>query len=392
MLAREHAGRIEWAAAIPELTTAITLDPRFAAAYAYLSMARTWQGFMEPQTHAENAPLALDAANKALALDPTLPEGHLAMAVYLYRGAPDIDRAAAEFERAIAGLPNDAVALLNFSFLRRWQGRWEDATALAARAAELDPHGQAPKVHILNLVFLGRRDEAARALAAAIAAQPDDVELAMWPGYMATNFSCDLRTTERVFRDAAARFPESPDMLVGQAYLALQTGDASTALGLLGRVPGDIDASQPERSWLTALAYRNAGKRRESEEQARRFLQAAQRALRDVPAGEQHSDDLAWIALHHALLGDTKAAHEYVDRALKSLPPTGDASNRMETLYRAAIALAWSGDRQRAVAQLRQMLDRRPGQGRPIYGVTRTWRHCEPIPGSGSCWPTTALM
>ena len=39
-------------------------------------------------------PLALAGAERALTLDPTLPEGHLARAVYLYRGDPDIERAA----------------------------------------------------------------------------------------------------------------------------------------------------------------------------------------------------------------------------------------------------------------------------------------------------------
>jgi TolB-like protein/Tfp pilus assembly protein PilF len=366
VLGRNFAGQWKWPEAIREFTAAVTLDPRFAEAYAYLSLARTWQGFMDPQQRIENVPLALDAANKALALDPTLPEGHLALAVYFYRGKPDIDRAAAEFEHALTGLPNDAVAYLNFSFLRRWQGRWEEASALSGRAAELDPYGLAPRNYIWNLVHQGRRDEAARAVAAVISAQPGNAELALWPGELARIFSCDLATAERIFREVALRFPDSSDVLQAQINFALQTGDTGTAMILLGRLSSGVDVAQPEASWLRALTYRAAGRLGESDEWIRRYLQAAQREFQGLPPSALHSDDYAWIAAHYALLGDRKLALEYVSRATEALPPTGDAGNRTDALYFTAIALAWANEPRRAVAQLRTLLDS-PSWAKPAY-------------------------
>ncbi|HQR23222.1 MAG TPA: hypothetical protein PK163_00455 [Steroidobacteraceae bacterium] len=366
VIAREHASRFEWAAAVPELITATTLDPHFAAAYAYLSMARTWQKFVEPKSHKDNLPLALDAANKALELDPTLPEGHLAMAVYLYRGAPDIDRAAAEFERAIAGLPNDATAFQNFGFLRRWQGRWEDASALFARAAQLDPKGTNPFNYPMTLVILGHRDDAAKAFAAAIAAQPHDVNLALTRGWLPWVFSCDLATTERAFRDVASRFPESPDLLQAQTYLALATGDTAGAIGDLARLPSAPDTSNFEASFVRALAYRDAGRRKDSDAVLRAFLQAASAEIRGMPDADVHSDTLAWMAAYHAMLGDRSAAQDYVRRAIATLPPVGDASNRTDTHYFASIALAWAGDPKGALAQLEQVLGS-PSWQKPAY-------------------------
>ncbi|MFO1393470.1 MAG: hypothetical protein U1F09_06870 [Steroidobacteraceae bacterium] len=366
VIAREHASRFEWAEAVPELITATTRDPHFAAAYAYLSMARTWQKFLEPQLHKDNLPLALDAANKALELDPTLPEGHLAMAVYLYRGAPDIDRAAAEFERAIAGLPNDATAFQNFAYLRRWQGRWEDASALFARAAELDPKGTDPFNYPMTLVVLGRRDDARKAFTAAMAARPHDVNLALTRGWLPLVFSCDLATTERAFRDVASRFPESPDLLRAQTYLALATGDTAGAIGDLARLPNAPDTSNYEASFLRALAYRDAGRRRDSDAVLRAFLKAAGAENRGMSDADLNSGTLTWMAAHHAMLGDRSVAQDYIRRAIATLPPVGDASNRTDAHYVAAIALAWADDPKGAVVHIEQLLGS-PSWQKPAY-------------------------
>src|SRR5437867_759660 len=63
---------------------AVKLDPNFAVASAYLSCAQSlsyWQG--EDPSPAQAA-AAKDAADRALALDPNLPETHLALGYYRY--------------------------------------------------------------------------------------------------------------------------------------------------------------------------------------------------------------------------------------------------------------------------------------------------------------------
>ncbi len=366
VLGRDYAGRAQWPQAIQELTIAVTLDPGFAAAYAYLSLARTWQGFFDQPTRAANLPLARDAARKALELDPTLPEGHLAMAVYLYRGEPNVEGSAAEFQRAIAGLPNDALAHQNFGFLRRWQGRWEEAAALFARAEELDPQGTAYWAHVMALVALGRREEAAKVVAAAQVLHPDDADLALGPGDLAMNFSCDLATTESVYRNVAARLPGTPELLQPLAYFALMTGDTPAALDYADRLPQGPETSDYGRDFLRALIYRVGGRRSASDEVSQAFLHAITQEIRGLSVDETHSDTLAWIGAQYALLGNAKSAQMYVDRALRALPPAGDAANRTETRYVAAIALAWAQDPRGAVGQLKQVLDA-PGWPKPAF-------------------------
>ena len=372
VLGRNFVSQGEWPGAIHEFTTAVTIDPDFAAAHAQLSLSRTWLAFNHPETRAANVALAKAAAEKALALDPTLPEAHLALAIYLYRGQPDIERAAAEFERAVAGLPNDAVAFWNFGNLRRWQGRWDDAEALYGRAAELDPRGMAVEPHILALVSLGRRDEASRAIVAAIAVQPDNAEIAMLPGGLAQNFSCDLATNERVVRRVAARFPQSPEVLHELWFSALQIGDGQAAVDAaerMAKLPGPPDDSLP---WRRGLAYRLAGRRADAERSFRDSLQLYLSQIRAVPAGDVRSDALAWAAMLYAMVGDKRHAIAYADRALAALPPSGDAANRTDTEYFSAIALAWAGEPASAVERMRQVLDS-PGWPKPAF----VW--CDPL-------------
>ena len=142
----------------------------------------------------------------------------------------------------MAGLPNDAVAFWNFGNLRRWQGRWDDAEALYGRAAELDPRGWPSNAHILALVSLGRRDEASRAIVAAIAAQPDDAELATFPGGLAQNFSCDLATNERVLRRGRGEISAVAERAAGAVVLPRcrsGTGEAARdAAERMARLPG----------------------------------------------------------------------------------------------------------------------------------------------------------
>src|SRR5947207_7664390 len=79
---------------------AVTLDPNFALAWVYLSSADSslyWNG-VDP-TPARLA-AAKDAADRAVALDPNLPEIHLAIGYYHLYGLPDFKVALEEFRSA----------------------------------------------------------------------------------------------------------------------------------------------------------------------------------------------------------------------------------------------------------------------------------------------------
>ena len=114
---------------------AVKLDPNFTLAWAYLSIAQiqsVWKG-IDPGP-AQMAP-AKDSLNHALALDPNLPEVHLARGYH----EEDDTRALAEFRQAEKGLPNSADVIEAIARMQRALGHWDEAVADLRRAIELDP-------------------------------------------------------------------------------------------------------------------------------------------------------------------------------------------------------------------------------------------------------------
>ena len=78
---------------------AIKLDPNFAEAFAGLSMVHSWAYHSFDPTAASERQGA-GSAEKALQLDPDLPEGHLALGFSYYYGDRDYASALEQFELA----------------------------------------------------------------------------------------------------------------------------------------------------------------------------------------------------------------------------------------------------------------------------------------------------
>ena len=83
--------------------------------------------------------LAKEAIDSAFHLNPNSGEAHLALALHLYWGYFDYDRARAELAIARRTLPNNPQVYEVSAWIDRRQGRWSDAVRDMERASELDP-------------------------------------------------------------------------------------------------------------------------------------------------------------------------------------------------------------------------------------------------------------
>jgi len=118
---------------------AVALDPSFALAWAYLSCMQSgiyWNGIDPTPPRLAAAKEALD---HAMALDPTLPENHLALGYYHYYGLRDFSGALAEFQLAEKNLPNNVEVLKAIGLIQRRFAHWDEAIAMLRRAVQLDP-------------------------------------------------------------------------------------------------------------------------------------------------------------------------------------------------------------------------------------------------------------
>ena len=118
---------------------AIALDPNYALAYAGLAdcynLLDDW-GQTPPR---DSFPKARTAAEKAIALDDSLAEAHVSLA--MVRGSYDWDWTGAEqeYKRAIQLNPNYATAHQWYGMTLASLGRFQEAEAEVKRGQELDP-------------------------------------------------------------------------------------------------------------------------------------------------------------------------------------------------------------------------------------------------------------
>ena len=221
---------------------AIKLDPKFAAAFAGLSMVQSWiyHTFEPTQARREKARLNAD---ESLRLQPNLPEGHLALGTSYYYGDRDYERALAEFEIAKRDLPNQAEAYLAIGAIQRRQGKWTESTANLEKAAALDPKNASILVNLAwNYMALRKFEAAEKTVDRAIATAPQSFATVALKGYLAAASRGDLSVAEKQF--AAIPAEADPNGLV--TWERYWTRDVATQISRSpcggAKVPsGDID-------------------------------------------------------------------------------------------------------------------------------------------------------
>src|SRR5437667_510338 len=126
-----------WTSSIRYYEQALKLDPNHALAYCGLADTYAYTGGVVMPSK-EAVAKEKEFAQKALELDPELPEAHLSLACAL-GGAFDWRSAQIEFDRAIELNPNLAWAYEIYAWFLGGLGRSDEAIAKDKKAIELDP-------------------------------------------------------------------------------------------------------------------------------------------------------------------------------------------------------------------------------------------------------------
>ena len=135
-----------WRAARQSFHQAIEKDPSYAPAYAGLAETYiTGDTSLDPKI---SIPLAQAAAAKALALDDTVGDAHVASAQVKYKGDWDWNGAEKEFKRAIALNPGDVLAHHMYSHLLLTMGRNQESLKESELYVRLDPVSPAAYDHL----------------------------------------------------------------------------------------------------------------------------------------------------------------------------------------------------------------------------------------------------
>jgi DNA-binding winged helix-turn-helix (wHTH) protein/Tfp pilus assembly protein PilF len=161
---RYTAGLYHWqrrepgshAAAAREFEAAITIDPNFGPAWASLSGTLVAMAVFGVEPSSEMMPRALQAARRAVALDPSSAEAQAALGHALVQGERRYREGEALYAKAIATDPK-------LSHARMWRainlahlGRLPDALEEMREAARLEPRTLAYAANLGLLMYLSR--------------------------------------------------------------------------------------------------------------------------------------------------------------------------------------------------------------------------------------------
>ena len=157
-LRRYHGGL---QAALDHFQQAIDEDAGYALAHAGVADAHAIIGFYSLQKPRIAFANALAAAERALAIDPDLPEAHTSLAFIRVSNDWNWPEAEREFRRALDLDPTQTLALLYLSWLMVLQGDRAGAVIEARRAQEMEPLSPLVNAGVAHTLFFARRyDEA----------------------------------------------------------------------------------------------------------------------------------------------------------------------------------------------------------------------------------------
>ena len=153
--------------AIQALNRAVTSDPEFAAGWAELAQAYVWKLFLFAPDEKDLQEKAYVAVEKALALDPDLPEAYLARGRLLWTPANHFphDKAMQEYRRALALNPSLDEARNQLALVLSHVGLLDEALEESKKALAINPSNNLARFRVGEvLLFQGKHEQALDAL------------------------------------------------------------------------------------------------------------------------------------------------------------------------------------------------------------------------------------
>jgi eukaryotic-like serine/threonine-protein kinase len=241
---RRKGGSANYRRALDYNNQAIAIDPNFALAYIGVAEAYRFFGansLMDPQ---EADAKAREAIQKALELDDTLAEAHVALA-QIKRNEWKWAEAEAEYKRAIELNPNFSRAHNNYALFLSILGRRDEALAEIRRARELDPLDARFLADEGQILYDARRyDEAIEQFQATLRAEPDDVFALAYLGYIHASKG-DMAEAINYYRKYMEAEGETSSTKCYLGYALARSGKRDEALDLLSQLKATKEYVSP---------------------------------------------------------------------------------------------------------------------------------------------------
>jgi len=222
-------GRNNVLQAIDYFNKAIEKDPNYALAYAGLALTYDSYGLYNIASRSEYGPKAKAAAMRAVELDDSLAEAHVALG----QSGGDAEQ---EFRRAIELNPNFADAHDALCIILTMSKRFDEGITECRKARELDPSSAVVTTNLGAAYFFAHRpDEAIETFTLA-----HEIDPTLWVplGYLGAAQTLQGQYTEAIatFRKALEISDGSPNIKGHLAYALAKVGQRDEALKLIAEL------------------------------------------------------------------------------------------------------------------------------------------------------------
>ena len=328
------------------------MDPAFALAWARLSCAQSLSYWGHPSLAQLAA--AKDSLDHALALDPDLPEIHLALGYYRYYGQRDFTGGLEEFQQAEKGLPNNVDITNAIAYIQRRLGHWDEAIDRLRRVIELDPRNTSAYIELaITYTALRRFPEALTTLDRLLAWEPTNADAlsfkaqALWATgdlqavepLLGKNPSIDpgLRGGQALFQ---RRYAAAIEIFSREVAAKTKRGEPIIGekfpLGLSQQRAGDVAAA---RATYQSLA-----------DDLRRYLE------KTAPASNETAETHGFLGRVYAGLGEAAPAIAEGQKAMAMCPTSKDARDGPGMEEHMAAIYVLLGDADHAIPILKRLL------------------------------------
>jgi TolB-like protein/Flp pilus assembly protein TadD len=287
---------------------AVALDPGFAQAWARVSGANSSLYYNRGPTRAL-AEQARRAAERAVALAPTRPEGYLALGTCERLVSLDFQHAMDQYEKGLRVAPGDASLLRGTALAEEGLGRWDAAVEHFRQAERLDPRSVNNPSALAGAFLFTRR-------------------------YREARNACDR---------GLALAPASLTLIEYKAMTFLGEGDLAGARAVFGAAPGEVEPA----ALVAYLANTYDIVWALDDAQKELLLRLTPAAFDDDPGGLALSQ--AWL---YALKADTPNVRTHADNARKAFEEQVRAAPEDPSLHlNLALAFAYLGRKEEAIRE-----------------------------------------
>ena len=350
---------------------AVDLDPNFALAIARYSQLESWIVHTFDPTPARREK-ARALAERALQLQPDLPEAHLVRGISYYYGDNNYEAALKEFEIAQRGLPNESEIYLYIGAIQRRQGKWAESTGNLEKAVSLNPKDVWSLQQLtFNYQMLRDYKKANNTIDRALALNPTGLEPLEVKAKLAIAENGDFSVAEKAF-DAVKSVAMSKEQKLkttgSRIDVFLAERKYQEALQLAESVRDDDLAAFIPHVWSKYFYIGLARRGLLDEDGARAaFLKAKASAEEQVKRTPDAEDSHIQLAKTLAFLGERDAALAEAQRASK------DAFGGPEIMEGVAEVHAALGNNDRAIEILEGLLTRPSGVTAQLLKVNPIW-------------------